>query len=80
MRVEDRGRDHRPDPLAGDPAQADRLAGDRHRAGVGPDEADQDAQGSRLAGAVRAEQPDDLAFLDHEIEPIEGGHPPVSLA
>ena len=79
VRVEDRGRDHRPDPLPGDPAQADRFAGDRHRPGVGPDEADQDAQGRRLAGAIRAEQTTHLAFLDHEVEPIEGGNPPVSL-
>ena len=80
MRVEDGHRDHRSDPLPGDPAQADRFAGDRDAAGVGPDEPDEDPEGRRLAGAIGAEQPDHVALVDGQIEPVEGGHSPISFS
>ena len=69
-----------PDPFACHPAGVDRFAGDRDRPGVGLDQADQDAQGSRLASAIRAEQADHVAFVDRQVEPIEGGNPAVAFA
>ena len=80
VRVEDRRGDHRPDSLAGDPGPADGLACDRHRPGIGANEADEDPQRRRLACSVRPEQADDVPLLDRKVEAVEGGHAPVALA
>ena len=42
-------------------------------------EAEQQLDGRRLAGAVRAEQTDQLAASDGQAEAVEGGRPPVRL-
>src|SRR6266545_1131513 len=44
-----------------------------HRARVGCYQAQDGMQGGRLAGAVRAQQPDDLAGLDRERDAVDGG-------
>ena len=41
-------------------------------AGVGPQQAEQDAEGGRLPGAVGPEEAVHLALLDLEVEPVEG--------
>ena len=41
---------------------------DADRAGVGRDQADDHVEAGRLAGAVRAEQADDLALVEREFE------------
>src|SRR4029078_11505533 len=45
---------------------------DNARAGVGGDEAGEKVVDSRLAGAVRAEDADDLAALDRERDVLDG--------
>ena len=79
MRVEDRRRDHGADLFTSDPAPSDGFAGDRDVPGVGSNEADQDAESRRLAGAVGAEQADDLPLIDREIEAVKGGNAAVAL-
>ncbi len=54
-------------------AAVGRLAVERQRPGVRRDEAGQQAKGGRLAGAVRAEQAEDLAGRDVEAEAVERG-------
>ena len=51
-----------------------------HLAGVAVAVALEDLDGRRLAGAVRAEQPEDLAFLDREVDPAHRLEVPVGLA
>ena len=46
----------------------------RRRARVGLQQRREDAHGRRLAGAVRPEQAEDRAFLDLEVDPVEGPH------
>ena len=53
-------------------ADVDLAAGDRHRAGQHLDQ-------RRLAGAVVAEEPDDLALAHHEGHVLERPHPPIVL-
>ena len=48
-------------------------------AGVRREQALEDLDGRRLAGAVRAEQPEALAGTDLEIEAIHGDHVAVAL-
>ena len=48
------------------------VPGDGSAAGAGAQEAEQHADRRRLAGAVGAEDADDLAGADFEVEPIEG--------
>ena len=80
VRVEDRGRDHRPDPLPGDPAPADGSPA------IVTVPASARTRPTRMRRAVvlpapfGPSRPTDVAFLDDEVEPIEGGDPPVSLA
>ncbi len=50
------------------------MARDRGAAAVREDEGGQDLDERRLARAVRAEQAEDAAAADLEIEPVEGGH------
>src|SRR2546430_6762 len=55
-----------------------RLAGDveaEHRrvAGVGPQERGEDTDGGGLAGAVRAQEPEDGAGRNLEVDSVEGG-------
>ena len=49
----------------------DVLAGEHDRAGVGLDHAAGHAEGGRLAGAVGAQQADDLARIDFEIDAVD---------
>src|SRR5256714_14888216 len=53
----------------------DVLALHPDRTVVGPQEADQDLQGRRLARAVRTDQADDLTRAGVEEESLEGGLP-----
>ncbi len=48
-------------------------------AGVGTEQAEQDSDGGRLAGAVRPEEAVHLARTDVEIEPVEGDGVPEVL-
>ena len=61
------------------PAVAQRRAEDLARAGARSHEAEQQLDGRRLAGSVRAEQTDQLAASDGQAEVLEGGCPPVRL-
>ena len=54
------------------PAVAQRRAEDLARAGARSHEAEQQLDGRGLAGAVRAEQADQLAASDGQAEPVEG--------
>src|SRR5207248_6866959 len=47
---------------------------------AGPDEAARDLDERRLAGAVRAEQADELSLLDVEVDAVQRLDAPVSLA
>jgi hypothetical protein len=47
---------------------------DRRGAGGGSDQADQRAQGGRLARSVRTEEADDLALVDVEAQVVDGAH------
>ena len=58
----------------GRPAQIDRSAGDRHRAGVGAQHAGEDLDERRLAGAVGAEQGVHLAGGDDEVDAAQRHH------
>ena len=68
--------------LAGEPDRLpDRLrlaqhveAGDPRAAGVRPEQRREDAHGRRLAGAVRAEQPEHGALLHLEVDAVERAH------
>src|SRR5690606_13750299 len=44
------------------------------------DEARQDANRRRLSRAVWAEKPDDLAFVDFEVDLVQGSHGPELFA
>ncbi len=62
------------DPLAHDPVRRlaqERLAVELDLAGVGPVEARDDVERRRLPGAVRTDQPRDLAALDVERDTVE---------
>ncbi len=52
---------------------ADVEAGHRGASGARPQQPAQHADGGRFAGAVRADEPHDLALGDAEIEPVDGG-------
>ena len=54
------------------PVPGDVKSRDRRPTGVGLEEGRQDPDGSRLAGAVRSQQPDDRPLWDVEVEPVEG--------
>jgi hypothetical protein len=56
------------------------LPEDGDLAGVAVAVALEDLDGGRLPGPVRAEQGEDLAVRDVEVEPVDGGHPGVGLA
>src|SRR5690606_18159492 len=67
------------------PVQVDRVvprvaAEEPRAARVGAQEAEQDADRRGLAGAVRSEEPGDLARADGEVEPVERLHVPERLA
>ena len=49
-------------------------AADGGAPGVGPQQGGEDAHRRRLAGAVRAEQPEDAALGDGQVEPVERAH------
>jgi hypothetical protein len=49
-------------------------------AGVGLGQPEQHLDGGRLAGPVRAEQRDDLAAVDREVEGVDGGDSAEPLA
>ena len=52
---------------------APRVAAEQpDRAGVGAQQAEQDADGGGLAGAVRAEEAVHLSGGDRQVEPVEG--------
>jgi hypothetical protein len=51
-----------------------------HLAGVGGDQPEDHVQGGGLAGAVGAEQADDLAGADREADAVHGGDRPEPLA
>ena len=55
------------------------LAEDAGDAGRGPGQAEQGADGGGLAGAVRAEEAEDLAGGNVEGHRVDGGSPAVSL-
>jgi hypothetical protein len=56
------------------------VAVDGRGAGVGPIEAENEAHRCRLPGAVRAEEPSDLAGLNGERQMIDGDFVAVPLA
>src|SRR5262249_54855664 len=58
----------------------DVVAGDARCAAVGPSERGEDADGGRLAGAVRPEQPEDLALAHGEGDAAQSLHSSVALA
>jgi hypothetical protein len=51
------------------------VAEDLHRAARRMDQPEQHPDGSRLAGAVRAEEPEQISFVDVEIDVIDGSQP-----
>ena len=55
------------------------MSVDAHDAVVGSQQPDEDLQRGRLAGAVRADEADDLALVRLEREALEGGLPVVRL-
>src|SRR5882672_3614887 len=57
----------------------DRLAGEAHLAARRRIGAGDDVEGGRLAGAVRADHAEDLAFVDLEVERGHGGEPAEAL-
>ena len=61
------------------PAIAERRPEDLPRARRRADEPEQQLDGRRLAGAVRTEQPDQLAAADRQAEAFERGRPAVRL-
>ena len=63
-------------PRAG---QAGRLPSTRTRAGAGVQQAGQDVEGAGLAGAVGADQPEDLARADLEVDAPQRLQGPVGL-
>ena len=56
-----------------------RMAADRGRPGVGREHGREDRQHRRLAGAVRTEEPDDLARADRERDARERHPAAVAL-
>ena len=60
-------------------ARAGARAGDLGAAPVGAHEPDRDLHERRLAGAVRAEQPDELALLHREVDALQRIDGPVAL-
>src|SRR4029079_9179222 len=60
--------EHEADPPVG---ATDRVSVERHRPGVGREQAGGDPQERALAAAVRPDQGDDLAAVDGEVEPLE---------
>ncbi len=65
---------HEPDgPARGAVVAGDVVAVDQHRAGTRRDDAADDVDQRRLAGPVRAEQREDLATLDGEVDVTQGG-------
>ena len=58
---------------------AGRLPTDQQPAGVGPDQAGDDADERALAGAVVPEEPDDLAGGDGQVESVQRVGRPVRL-
>src|SRR5262249_59739009 len=75
--LEERGELKRPDETAGGdlvrPKPGDVLAVEDDRAGGGPQEAAQEIEAGRLAGAVGSDEADDLAFLDGEVDVVARG-------
>jgi hypothetical protein len=55
-------------------SRCDVVAGDRRPPAVGPQQRRQHPQGGRLAGAVRAEEAEDLAGGDVEGDVVDGDH------
>ena len=81
LRVERRGLEGDPDPFLEGP----RIAGgvdpeDLEAAGVGGPQPLEHLHGRRLAGAVRAEEAEDLAGADLERDTVDGLHVAVCLA
>ena len=50
---------------------SDVVACDGRAPGIGPRQRREDADGRRLSGSVRAEQPEDLSLGDRETDPVE---------